>query len=71
MGLELVLCAAATHHKFTWEHLLVITDKLVEGLKELDHTVILLECRILLKCLLDQLAQLPGLDHKQGCVTLS
>lgn len=51
-----------THHQLAREHLLVVTDELLERLEELHHAVVLLERRELLKRLLDQFPQLLRLD---------
>lgn len=52
-----------THHQLTAEDLFVVADEVVEGLKELDHALVLLQCGVLLKRLLDQLPQLLGLGR--------
>lgn len=60
------------HHQLTAEDLLVVADEVVEGLKELDHALVLLQGGVLLKRLLDQLPQLLGLGRiRKTCQPLT
>lgn len=52
-----------THHQLTAEDLFIVADEVVEGVKELDHALVLLQSGVLLKGLLDQLPQLLGLGR--------
>lgn len=54
----------ATHHQLAGEDLFIVADKVLEGLEELDHALVLLQGGVLLKRLLDQLPELPGLGHQ-------
>lgn len=53
-----------THHQLAGEDLFVVADKVLEGLEEPDHALVLLQCGVLLERLLDQLPQLLGLGHQ-------
>lgn len=54
----------ATHHQLAGEVLFVVADEVLEGVEELDHALVLLQCGVLLERLLDQLPQLLGLGHQ-------